>query len=169
MLQYDVHFNILFTAQKQKSPTVWLDSSDDEEYTESYLSRRRKLRKFERAVASMPKPVVAIPASKDNVESSVEEPVKEVPETTSTTKEIPQKPSAEKEMKDAPQQSVLQPLPQNPDPRKVKELKAVIQGIHRYGFGNWTIIQKRSGGILRKKTVAQVKNMAIMAEKNGLL
>ena len=155
--------------QKRKSPTIWLDSSDDEEYTESYLSRRRKLRKFERAVASMAKPVVAVPASKAKVEASVEEPVKEFPETTSTTKEIPQKPSAEKEMKDATQQTVLQPLPQNPDPRKVEELKAVIQGIHRYGFGNWTIIQKRSGGILRKKTVAQVKNMAIMAEKNGLL
>lgn len=164
--------NSIGVPQKRKSPTIWLDSSDDEEYTESYLSRRRKLRKFERAIASMPKPVVAVPASKAKVESSVEESVKEVPETTSTTKEtkeIPQKPSAEKEMKDVQQQTVLQPLPQNPDPRKVKELKAVIQGIHRYGFGNWTIIQKRSGGILRKKTVAQVKNMAIMAEKNGLL
>lgn len=39
-------------------------------------------------------------------------------------------------------------------------LQAIQQGVATYGYGNWTMIKKKSGGILKNLTGSQIKQMA---------
>ncbi|CAJ1965327.1 unnamed protein product [Cylindrotheca closterium] len=45
-------------------------------------------------------------------------------------------------------------------PTRADVLEAISQGIATYGFGNWTMIQKRSGGILKHMTGTDIKKAA---------
>mmetsp|Transcript_32472 Transcript_32472/g.78826 ORF Transcript_32472/g.78826 Transcript_32472/m.78826 type:complete len:654 (+) Transcript_32472:62-2023(+) len=45
-------------------------------------------------------------------------------------------------------------------PTEADILEAISRGIGTYGYGNWTMIQKRSGGILKQLTGSQIKEKA---------
>ncbi|KAL3939837.1 MAG: hypothetical protein SGBAC_005515 [Bacillariaceae sp.] len=83
--------------------------------------------------------------------------------TRRTRIEVRKKPSAKRSLSHGSsiaKKEVRKKQKRKPVPTEEDVLEEIRQGIATYGYGNWTMIQKRSGGILKHLTGSQIKEVA---------
>jgi hypothetical protein len=155
----------------QQSDETWIGGRDSEDVKLVWQSKSKK-RGRGRSSLRIPPPVMQAFSSSDEDLHNRKRSKSMPPTSTNTTTTITTtnrkrgraqlKTSRSRSVQAARAYKKKKPLPQ-------QVTDAIRKGVSKYGYGNWTIIQKRSGGILKHLTGADIKGNANSLAEQGLL
>jgi hypothetical protein len=154
----------------QQSDETWIGGRDSED-VKVVWSHKSKKRGRGRSSPRIPPPLMrAFSSSSSDEDLHDRKRSKSMPSTLTNTATTTNRKRGRVQLKTSRSRSVSAPRAykkKKPLPEQVTD--AIRNGVAKYGHGNWTIIQKRSGGILKHLTGADIKEHAMRLAELGML